>query len=167
MNEEVILVNKEDKELGAGEKLDIHRKGLLHRAFSIFIFNSKGEMMLQKRALTKYHGAGLWSNACCGHPRPNEDLIAAMKRRLMEEMGFECVFERMFDYIYQVKLDKGMMEHEFLHVYKGVFDGIPKINPEEADGWKWISMAELREDIKKHPDKYSPWFKLSLERLNS
>ena len=165
MTEVVILVDEKDKQVGVGEKLETHRKGILHRGFSVFIFNSKGEMMLQKRAMTKYHGAGLWSNACCGHPRPNEDLMVAMKRRLREEMGFGCELQRMFEYVYKVNLDKGMMEHEFLHVYKGVFDGTPKVNPEEADDWKWISMEELRDDLKKHFEKYSAWFKLSLKNF--
>ncbi len=165
MIEHIILVDKEDMQVGVGEKLDTHRKGILHRAFSVFIFNSKGEMMLQKRAVTKYHGGGLWTNACCGHPRPGEDLMAAMKRRLKEEMGFECKLEKMFDYIYKVDLDKGMMEHEFLHVYKGVFDGVPKLNPEEADDWKWMSLQDVKSDVKNNPDMYTPWFKLSLERL--
>jgi isopentenyl-diphosphate delta-isomerase len=167
MREEVILVDDKDRQVGAGEKLDTHRKGILHRGFSIFIFNSKGEMMLQKRAMMKYHGAGLWSNACCGHPRPGEDLMSAMKRRLREEMGFECKLERMFDFIYKVQLDKGMMEHEFLHVYKGIFDGVPKVNPDEADDWKWVSMDDLRKDMGENPDSYSAWFKLSMEKLDS
>lgn len=165
MTEFVVLVDEKDKQIGTGEKLETHRKGILHRGFSIFIFNSKGEMMLQKRAMTKYHCAGLWSNACCGHPRPNEGLMAAMRRRLREEMGFDCNLERMFEFIYEVKLDKGMMEHEFLHVYKGVFDGSPKVNPEEADDWKWVSVNLLREDMRKNPSMYSPWFKLAMEKF--
>ena len=166
MTEHVIIVDEKDNQIGIGEKLETHRLAKLHRAFSIFIFNSKGHMMLQKRAITKYHGGGLWTNACCGHPRPNEDLMAAMKRRLREEMGFECKLEKMFDYIYKVPLDKGMNEHEFLHVYKGVYDGVPKLTPEEADGWKWSSLQDLREDVKSDPEIYTPWFKLSIERIN-
>jgi isopentenyl-diphosphate delta-isomerase len=165
MTEFVILVDEKDNQIGTGEKLDIHRKGILHRAFSILVYNSKGEMMLQLRAKTKYHGGGLWTNACCGHPRPGEAVEQAAKRRVMEEMGFECPLTKMFDYIYQVKLDKGMTEHEFLHVFKGTFDGVPKLNPEEADGWKWISMKDLGEDMKKNPQNYTPWFKLSMDRL--
>jgi isopentenyl-diphosphate delta-isomerase len=165
MTEFVILVDEKDNQIGTGEKLDTHKKGILHRAFSIIIYNTKGEMMLQLRAKTKYHGGGLWTNACCGHPRPGEDLMAAMKRRLREEMGFECELTKMFEYIYQVKLDKGMTEHEFLHVFKGTFDGVPNLNPEEADDWKWISMKDLKTDMKKNPQNYTPWFKLSMARL--
>ena len=165
MIEHVILVDEKDKQIGIGEKLETHRLAKLHRAFSILIYNTKGEMMLQLRAKTKYHGGGLWTNACCGHPRPGETVEQAASRRLKEEMGFECKLEKMFDYIYKVPLDKGMHEHEFLHVYKGIYDGVPKLNPEEADGWKWISMRDLKEDTKKNPENYTPWFKLSLERL--
>ncbi len=166
MTEFVILVDEKDNQIGTGEKLDTHRKAILHRGFSVFLFNTKGETLLQRRAMTKYHGAGKWGNAVCGHPRPNEELTAAMKRRLMEEIGVEIShLERMFDYIYKVKLEKDMNEHEFLHVYKGTFDGVPKLNPEEADDWKWVSIKDLKEDIKNNPDKYSPWFKLSMARL--
>lgn len=166
MAELVILVDEKDNQIGTGEKLDIHRKGILHRAFSIFVFNSKGDMMLQQRAKTKYHSGGLWTNICCGHQRPTETMEHAAKRRLMEENGFECELTKMFEYIYEVKLDKGMTEHELLHVFKGIFDGVPKLNPEEADDWKWISMKDLREDMRKNPQNYTPWFKLSMERIN-
>lgn len=165
MTEFVILVDEKDNQIGTGEKLDTHRQAKLHRAFSIFVFNSKGEMMLQLRAKTKYHGGGLWTNVCCGHPRPGEPVEQAAIRRLKEEMGFECQLTKIFDYIYKVPLDKDMNEHEFLHVFKGTFDGVPKLNPEEADDWKWISMNDLREDMKKNPQNYTPWFKLSMERL--
>jgi len=165
MREEVILVDAHDEQVGTAEKLDAHRKGILHRAFSILIFNSKGEMMLQQRAKTKYHCGGLWSNACCGHPRPGETVEKAAKRRLMEEMSFVCELSKIFEYVYRVKLDKGMNEHEFLHVYKGVFDGVPKLNPVEADDWKWMDVNELKKDVNLNPKNYSPWFKLTLERL--
>ncbi len=165
MNELVILVDEKDNQIGTGEKLETHRKGILHRAFSIFVFNSKGEMMLQKRASTKYHSGGLWTNICCGHQRPTETLENAAKRRLMEENGFQCELTKMFEYIYKVELDKGMTEHEFLHVFKGVFDGVPTLNPEEADDWKWISLSDLKKDLKENPGKYAPWFKLSMKRL--
>jgi isopentenyl-diphosphate delta-isomerase len=165
MTENVILVDENDSQIGIGEKLETHRLAKLHRAFSVLIYNTKGEMMLQLRAKTKYHGGGLWTNACCGHPRPNEDLMAAMKRRLGEEMGFECELKKVFDYVYMVPLDKGMNEHEFLHVYKGIYDGIPNLNRDEAEGWKWISMKELRKDIKNNPQNYTPWFRLSMEKL--
>ncbi|VVB81817.1 Isopentenyl-diphosphate Delta-isomerase [uncultured archaeon] len=163
--ESVILVDENDKELGVGEKLETHQRALLHRAFSILVFNSKGEMMLQQRAKSKYHCGGLWSNACCGHPRPGESLADAAKRRLREEMGFECALQEIKTFIYKVKFDNGLTEHEFLHVFKGLFDGFPKINPAEADDWKWIGMQELKNDIEQNPDKYSYWFKLILRKL--
>ncbi len=165
MIEQIILVDKNDNQVGVGEKLDVHIKGSLHRAFSVFIFNSKGELMLQKRAVTKYHGGGLWTNTCCGHPRPDEDVRSAAMRRLKEEMGFSCYLQKMFDYVYKVKLDKGMTEHEFLHVFRGTYDGKPVLNPLEADGWKWVDVKELKNDIKKNPGIYTPWFKLSMEKL--
>jgi isopentenyl-diphosphate delta-isomerase len=165
MIEQIILVDKNDNQVGVGEKLDVHIKGSLHRAFSVFIFSSKGEMMLQKRAVTKYHGGGLWTNTCCGHPRPGEDVRSAAMRRLKEEMGFSCYLQKMFDYVYKVKLDKGMTEHEFLHVYRGTYDGTPVLNPLEADGWKWVNVQELKNDIKTNPETYTPWFKLSMEKL--
>ncbi len=165
MKEFVILVDDKDKELGSCEKLEAHERALLHRAFSILVFNSKGELMLQQRAKSKYHCGGLWSNTCCGHPRPGESLADATKRRLMEEMGFECPLSEVKTLIYKVKFDNGLTENEFLHVFRGVFDCRPKINPDEADDWKWISMGKLKKDIQLHPEKYSYWFKLILKKL--
>ncbi|MEM3154345.1 MAG: isopentenyl-diphosphate Delta-isomerase [Candidatus Woesearchaeota archaeon] len=165
MAEQVILVDQEDNEIGIGEKLETHRQAKLHRAFSIFIFNSRKEMMLQLRAKNKYHGGGLWTNTCCGHPRPGETVEKAAKRRLKEEMGFECELTKMFDYIYKVSLDKSMNEHEFLHVFRGVYDGVPMLNPDEADDWKWMSVSDVKADIRKNPHNYTPWFKLSMERI--
>jgi len=164
MSEHVILVDEKDNQIGTAEKLDAHKKGVLHRAFSIIVFNSNGEMMLQQRAKTKYHSGGLWTNTCCGHPRPNEDLLTAAHRRLKEENGFDCELAKLFEYTYQVKLDKRLTENEFLHVFKGVFDGVPKLNPEEAADWKWISMEDLRKDIELHPENYTQWFKLTLDK---
>ncbi|MBW2969766.1 isopentenyl-diphosphate Delta-isomerase [Candidatus Woesearchaeota archaeon] len=165
MKEFVILVDENDTEIGSCEKLECHEKALLHRAFSILVFNSKNEIMLQQRAKSKYHCGGVWSNTCCGHPRPGESIEAAAKRRLMEEMGFECPLSEIKTFIYKIKFDNGLTEHEFLHVFKGLFDGVPVPNPEEADSWKWIAMGELKKDIKENPDKYSYWFKLILEKL--
>ena len=163
----LILVDEKDKELGFCEKMEAHENALLHRAFSILVFNSRGELMLQQRATKKYHCGGLWSNTCCGHPRPKESVLSAAKRRLMEEMGFECPLQEVKTFIYKVKFDNGLTEHEFLHVFKGNFDGFPKVNPDEADSWKWIGLKELKEDIKQNPDKYTYWFKLILDRLGS
>lgn len=165
MKELLILVDENDREIGNCEKMETHEKTLLHRAFSILVFNSKGELMLQQRARSKYHCGGLWSNTCCGHPRPGESIEAAAKRRLKEEMGFECPLEEVKTFIYKVKFDNGLTEHEFLHVFRGLFDGVPVPNPDEADSWKWIGMDELKKDIKENPDMYSYWFKLILEKL--
>ena len=162
---DVILVDNKDNQIGVGEKLEIHRQGKLHRAFSIFVFNSKGDMMLQLRAKSKYHCGGLWTNTCCSHPRPGETLESATKRRLKEEMGFGCELKELFSYIYKVDCKNGLTEHEFLHVFKGIYDGNPKINSEEADGWKWMPVSDVKADVKKHPEQYTPWFKLSLERI--
>jgi isopentenyl-diphosphate delta-isomerase len=165
MVEQIILVDEKDTQVGIGEKLDVHQKGLLHRAFSIFIYNSKGEMMLQKRAKSKYHCGGLWTNTVCGHPRPGESLDQAAVRRLYEEMGFRCSLTKVLEYRYTVKFDNGLTENEFLHVYKGFFDGIPKVNPGEADDWKWINVDVLKKDLRENPDNYTYWFKLSMEKL--
>ena len=162
---DIILVDENDNQVGVGEKLEVHRQGRLHRAFSIFVFSSKGELMLQLRATSKYHCGGLWTNTCCSHPRPGETLENAAKRRLKEEMGFNCELKEIFDYIYRVECSNGLIEHEFLHVFKGFYDGEPKVSPEEADGWKWMPLSAVRADVKKHPENYTSWFKLSLERI--
>lgn len=163
--EEIILVDKNDKQIGTGEKMKVHKEGRLHRAFSIFVFNSQGELMLQKRASSKYHCGGLWSNTCCGHPRAGEDLEKAAHRRLDEEMGFDCELEEAFPFIYEVSLDHGLTEHEYDHVFIGDFDGKPAVNPEEADDWKWINLDDLSKDIEKNPGNYTYWFKIALEKL--
>jgi isopentenyl-diphosphate delta-isomerase len=161
---EVVLVDKKDNQVGTGEKLKIYQEGKLHRCFSIFIFNSKGELLLQKRAKGKYHSGGLWSNACCSHPRPNQDLKNEAKRRLKEEMGIECDLREIFSFIY--KKDFGnLVEHEFDHVFIGKSDANPKPNPEEAEDWKWIRPEDLRQDVKENPQKYTFWFKLILDRV--
>jgi len=166
MEEKIILVDKNDNQVGIEEKLKAHQNGgKLHRAFSIFVFNSKGELMLQKRAKTKYHCPGLWTNTCCSHPRPGEELEDAAHRRLKEEMGFDCELKEDFDFIYKAKFDNGLTEWEFDHVFLGQYDGSPRINPNEADDWKWIKMRDLKKDIKANPRNYTPWFKIALEKL--
>ena len=160
---EVILVDKKDNQVGTGEKLEIHQEGKLHRAFSIFIFNSKGELLLQRRAGRKYHSGGLWTNTCCSHPDPGESLGKTARRRLKEEMGIDCDLREIFSFIYKAKLGN-VIEHEFDHVFWGKFDGSPKINLEEAEDWKWIEPKELKKDIKKHPENYTFWFKMILNR---
>ena len=164
--ERVILVDEKDKEIGTEEKMKAHQNGgRLHRCFSIFIFNSKGQMLLQKRAKTKYHCGGLWTNTCCSHPRPGESLEEAVHRRLKEEMGFDCDLKEDFSFIYKANFGE-LTEWEFDHVFTGKFDGEPKINPEEVDDFKWINVRVLQEDIKENPTKYTPWFKIAIKKLN-
>ncbi len=165
MEEQVVLVDEKDVEKGLMGKMEAHEKGLLHRAFSIFVLNSDGDMMLQQRAVAKYHSGGLWTNTCCSHPRPNEKPELAAHRRLMEEMGFDCEVRKMFDFVYQSELDKGLTEHEFDHVFVGYYNGIPQINKEEVESWKWMSLDSISEDLKINPDNYTEWFKIVFERF--
>lgn len=165
MKEELILVNENDEAIGVEEKIKAHVIGALHRAFSIFIFNSAGQLLLQKRTTTKYHSKGLWSNTCCGHPRPGESIKVASRRRLGEEMGFDCNVREVFEFIYQAKLDDGLVEHEYDHVLAGRFDGIPKPNQDEVGGWKWVDLMTLRLDMQKHPGRYTYWFRISIDEL--
>ena len=163
--EQIILVDENDKQIGAAGKLETHEKGLLHRAFSIFVKNNKDEMMLQKRAVGKYHSEGLWSNTCCGHPRSGEELMLAAHRRLKEEMGFDCPLNEIFSFIYQKNLDKGLKENEFLHVFIGEYDNVPILNPEEASDWRWATPDEIKSNVSKNPDNYTYWFKIVLEKM--
>jgi isopentenyl-diphosphate delta-isomerase len=165
MESQVILVDENDVPIGVMEKLEAHQKGLLHRAFSIFIFNSKGEVLLQKRALHKYHSGGLWTNACCSHPKPNEGNEEAAHRRLMEEMGFDCVLEKKFHFIYKAKLNNELTEHELDHVFVGIYDKEPLINLDEVADWKYTNPELLLQDIKNNPENYTYWFKQVLEKV--
>lgn len=168
MSEQIILVDEKDNQIGTGEKMATHRQGLLHRAFSIFVFNDQGQVMLQQRAKSKYHSGGKWSNTCCSHPRKGESLDQAVHRRLQDEMGFDCELSEKTSLIYKVALDHGLIEHEYLHVYSGLYDGQPKLNPEEADDYKWLTLEELTKDITKQPEIYSEWLKIIIkEHLNS
>ncbi|MFA7688087.1 MAG: isopentenyl-diphosphate Delta-isomerase [Moheibacter sp.] len=160
MEEFVVLVNENDEVLGLMEKQQAHVAGLLHRAFSVFIFNSKGELLLQQRASDKYHSPALWTNTCCSHPRENETYLEAAHRRLQEEMGFDCELEPKFHFIYKAKLDENLFEHELDHVFTGQFDGEIQINPEEVSAYKWISMDELIADMDSNPGQYTVWFKI-------
>jgi isopentenyl-diphosphate delta-isomerase len=161
--EEVVLVNEHDVEVGTMEKLEAHEKGLLHRAFSVILVNSKGELLLQKRAAKKYHSASLWTNACCSHPRPGESIEAAAERRLKEELGIHAKPTLAYSFLYKVELENNLIEHELDHVLIGKFDGEPIANPEEIEDWKYINLASLREDVKKNPMSYTHWFKLIME----
>jgi isopentenyl-diphosphate delta-isomerase len=165
MIERVILVDEQDQPLGTMEKMEAHEKGLLHRAFSVFVFNSSNELMLHRRALTKYHSGGLWTNTCCSHPREGEETIDAAHRRLQEEMGFDCDLQEAFHFLYKAELDNDLTEHELDHVFIGRFDGEVNLNPEEVDSFKHISMDELEGDVKAHPEKYTEWFKICLEEV--
>ena len=161
--EKVILVDENDNQVGLMPKLEAHQKGLLHRAFSIFIFNSKYELLLQKRASSKYHSGGLWTNTCCSHPRDGEDILNAAKRRLFEEMGIETSLRKVHDFIYKAELDNDLTEHEFDHVIYGIYNEDPIINKDEADDFKWIDMDSLNEDIKTNGNNYTIWFKIAFE----
>lgn len=163
MNDHVVLVNENDVEIGLMPKLEAHEKGLLHRAFSIFLFNTKGEMLLQQRAFGKYHSEGLWSNTCCSHPFPEEDTSDAAARRLKEEMGIDATLHFLYSFQYEAGLDNGLTEHELDHVFWGITDVEPVINPEEVLDYKYISEAQLREDMAKNPSNYTEWFKICLD----
>ena len=165
MQEQVVLVDPRGREIGVEEKLKAHREGKLHRAFSVFIFNTQRELLLQKRAKTKYHSAGLWTNACCSHPRPGETYHHAAKRRLKEEMGFECELTGLFSFIYHAKLENNLFEHELDHVFVGYYDGQPAPNPDEVADWKWMKIDALTRDVRENPEHYTYWFKLVLNRV--
>ena len=161
----VILVNEQDEAIGLMEKLEAHEKGLLHRAFSILIFNSSGEMLLQQRALSKYHSPGLWSNACCSHPRDGETIVQAATRRLSEEMGMHTELSILTHFIYKAEFDNGLTEHEYDYVVKGISDTQPIINPYEVNDFRWISMEALSDWVKKTPSDFTIWF-LELFKLD-
>ena len=166
MNEEkVILVNENDEQIGVMPKLEAHEKALLHRAFSVFIFNDKNELMLQQRAFQKYHSPGLWTNTCCSHQRVGESNIEAGKRRLKEEMGFVTELQETISFIYKAPFDNGLTEHEFDHVMIGYYNSEPKININEVADWKWMSLENVRLDIKSHPENYTAWFKIIFDKF--
>ena len=165
--EQIILVDENDTQIGTMGKLETHEKGLLHRAFSIIVKNSKGEIMRQKRALGKYHSGGLWSNTCCGHPRHDEELISAVQRILKEEMGFDCLLNELFVFQYQIDVPTQnikLQENEINHVLLGEYNNAPILNSEEADDWKWITISELKKDITENPNDYTYWFKIILKK---
>lgn len=161
----LILVDKNDKEIGVLEKTPVHEKGLLHRAFSIFIFNSANELLLQQRAGSKYHSPGLWTNTCCSHPRQGEEVNDAVHRRLQEEMGMQCDLQFQFIFIYKHKFPNGLTEHELDHVYFGRSDQQPHPDAEEVQDWKYINLDELSNDLELFPEQYSPWLKVCLPQV--
>lgn len=163
----VILVDENNNELGLMEKHEAHAKAVLHRAFSVFIFNAKGELLLQQRAHTKYHSGGLWTNTCCSHPRSNETTIEAAHRRLMEEMGFDCELTERFHFLYQTPFENGLSEHELDFVFSGIFDGNPKPNTDEVCMYRWISLPELDNEMQTNPERFTIWFRIILEKYKA
>ncbi|GLB54055.1 isopentenyl-diphosphate Delta-isomerase [Neptunitalea chrysea] len=164
--EKLILVNEKDEPIGLMPKMETHEKGLLHRAFSVFILNDKGETMLQRRALHKYHSPGLWTNTCCSHQREGETNIQAGKRRMMEEMGFATELTDVFSFIYKAPFDNGLTEHEFDHVLVGYYnEEEPNLNPDEVAEWKWMSLNDIKLDIVANPDVYTEWFKIIFDKF--
>ncbi|MFN3404162.1 MAG: isopentenyl-diphosphate Delta-isomerase [Cytophagaceae bacterium] len=165
MQENVILVNPKDEEIGIMEKLEAHRKGLLHRAFSVFIFNSRGEFLLQKRAESKYHSPGLWTNTCCSHPKPGEDILKAANRRLWEEMGLKTNLEHKFSFVYKTTFENGLTEHEFDHVFFGYTEVTPQPNVTEVGDWRFCSANNLKIELQESPSGFTEWFKICFERV--
>ena len=163
--EKVILVNSNDEPIGLMPKMEAHEKAVLHRAFSVFVVNDKNELMLQQRALEKYHSPGLWTNTCCSHQRDGEGNIEAGLRRLDEEMGFTTSLEYLFNFIYKAPFDNGLTEHELDHVMLGRYEGDPVINPEEVASWKWMNIEEINSDLKNNPDSYTVWFAIIFDRF--
>lgn len=163
MEEQVILVDEQDREKGTAGKMEAHREGLLHRAFSVFVFNSRKELLIQQRALHKYHSAGLWTNTCCSHPRPGEETAAAAKRRLKEEMGLECALTHRFEFTYKAGFANGLTEHELDHVFTGHTDQQPVINKDEVADFKWISIPDLLTEMKQHPEKFTAWLHIIVQ----
>ncbi len=164
---EVILVDEKDEQTGVMEKLEAHRKGLLHRAFSIFIFNSKREMLLQQRAPDKYHNGGLWTNTCCSHPLPGEPVERAANRRLYEEMGFSTAITPAFNFIYKTSFANGLTEYEFDHVFTGTFDGDIHINANEVSDYCYKSIEDIEASLQTHPQKFTEWFKIALPQVKA
>ena len=161
----VILIDENDNEIGVEEKITAHKKGNLHRAFSIFIFNSKKELLLQKRSDKKYHSPGLWSNTCCSHPQPGKDLKEEAENRLKQEMGISCKLKESFSFIYKIKFENGLTEHEYDHVFIGGYNHDPKPNENEVSDWKWLSLDNLKEDISTNPEKYTYWLKECIDKF--
>lgn len=158
----LILVDKTDTPIGVMEKLEAHKLGKLHRAVSVFLFDHKGRILLQKRAAGKYHSAGLWSNTCCSHPRPGEPVAAAAHRRLWEEMGMECDLKKIYSFTYRIEFENGLIENEYDHVFVGFTDANPTLNPDEAEAWEWLAISDLELKIKEHPEMYTYWLGVSL-----
>ncbi|QCX38872.1 isopentenyl-diphosphate Delta-isomerase [Aureibaculum algae] len=165
VEEQVILVNEKDEQIGTMAKMEAHEKALLHRAFSVFIFNDNDELLLQQRAASKYHSPLLWTNTCCSHQRVGETNIKAGKRRLFEEMGFVTELKDVLSFIYKAPFDNGLTEHELDHVLVGSFNDNPNINSEEVEAFKWMTLEEVKSDMQKQPELYTEWFKIIFDRF--
>lgn len=165
MMDEVILVNERDEEIGTMEKMEAHEKAVLHRAFSVFIFNERNEMLLQQRALEKYHSGGLWTNACCSHPKPGEDTMAAARRRLQEELGFDVSIQKIFDFVYKAAFENGLTEHEFDHVFVGHYQNDLQPNPEEVMDVSFMSMPHISQSLQDDPTRYTAWFHIAFPKV--
>jgi len=167
MEQQVIIVNEADEAKGAMNKIEAHRKGILHRAFSVFIFNHKGEMLLQQRALNKYHSGGLWTNACCSHPSPGDETYDAAMKRLKEEMGFETELEKIFDFVYKAEFENGLTEYEFDHVFVGEYDGEVDFFREEVMDYCYKNMQDISDSLQDYPLRYTAWFRLAYPRIEN
>ncbi|TYA71347.1 isopentenyl-diphosphate Delta-isomerase [Seonamhaeicola marinus] len=163
--EKVILVNENDEQIGLMPKMEAHEKAILHRAFSVFVFNDNNELMLQQRALDKYHSPGLWTNTCCSHQRNGESNIEAGKRRLQEEMGFVTELQESISFMYKAPFDNGLTEHEYDHVLLGKYNGEPVINEDEVASWKWMPLEAVKVDISLNPNSYTEWFKVIFDKF--
>jgi isopentenyl-diphosphate delta-isomerase len=162
---DVILVNESDQEVGRCEKMLAHEEGLLHRAFSIFLFNAEGEMLLHRRALGKYHSGGLWTNACCSHPMPGVAIEYTLQEKLQQEMGIQCPLQFAFSFLYKAQLDNNLIEHELDHVYIGQFNGAPQPNPEEVADWRYFSISEISNLMISQPQMFTEWFKIAFQQV--
>ena len=165
--QKVILVDRNNKEIGSAEKIRAHKEGLLHRAFSIFVFNSKGELLLQQRSKEKYHSAGLWSNTVCSHPRVGESYEQAIHRRMKEEMGFDCPLKKLLSFVYKTDLENGLVENEYDTIFTGEYNNKIEPNPKEVMNYKWISLVDLKKDIQDYPEHYSSWLGIILNKIKA
>lgn len=163
--EHVILVNAADEPVGTMEKMEAHEKGVLHRAFSVFLFNAEGHLLLHQRALSKYHSGGLWTNTCCSHPRPGESVLDAAHRRLMEEMGMAADLSEAFSFLYRAELDHGMIEHELDHVVLGEAVVTPRPNPDEVEAYRYVALDALQDEVAANPERFTEWFKICLPEV--
>jgi isopentenyl-diphosphate delta-isomerase len=160
--EHVILVDEQDNEMGIMEKMEAHQKGVLHRAFSVLLFNAKSEILLQKRSANKYHSAGLWTNTCCSHPKPGEKIEDAVRRRLQEEMGINAQPKYLYKFVYRAELGNNLIEHELDYVFTAQFNGEPEVNSDEVEQWKYVTLPGVKNDVLQNPDAYTYWFRLML-----